>query len=110
MSSAYVSVVDYYGDGFTRAYQIGDSHRYQFDATDDLIYAFVHFVKHYLTGGARIRNIYRFVLCLWVRGGEDEARLEALLEKHESPCLLQDLPQNRVMAWFGGSPLDEAGN
>ena len=26
MSSAYVSVVDYYGDGFTRAYQIGDSH------------------------------------------------------------------------------------
>lgn len=107
MSSAYVSVVDYYGDGFTRAYQIGDSHRYQFDATDELIYAFVHFVKHYLTGGAKIRNITDLYY-LWVRGGEDETRLEALLESMNLLAFYRILHKT-VMAWFGGSPLDEAG-
>ena len=43
MSSAFKETVDYFGDGFTRAHRIGGSHRYQFDATDELIFAFAHF-------------------------------------------------------------------
>ena len=35
MSYYYADVVDYFGDGFSRAHRIGNSHRYQFDATDE---------------------------------------------------------------------------
>ena len=107
MSSAFKETVDYFGDGFTRAHRIGGSHRYQFDATDELIFAFAHFVKHYLTGGAKIRNITDLYY-LWKRGGEDKARLEAVLENMNLLDFYKILLKN-VMAWFEGSPFDEAG-
>lgn len=107
MSSAFKEAVDYFGDGFARAHRIGDSHRYQFDGTDELIFAFTHFVKHYLTGGAKIRNITDLYF-LWKRGGEDQARLVAVLESMNLLVFYKLLLKN-VMAWFEGSPLDEAG-
>ena len=107
MSYYYADVVDYFGDGFSRAHRIGNSHRYQFDATDELIFVAVHFVKHYFTGAAKIRNITDLYY-LWVRGGENEKKLEEVLESMNLLSFYRILKKN-VMAWLRGVSLDESG-
>ncbi len=46
-----------FGDGWKRALQVGNSHRYTLSDEGHFLYVFVHFAKHYRGGGVGLRHL-----------------------------------------------------
>ena len=94
----------YFGDGWDRAVQI-TGHRYGFTPEDMYIYLFMHFTKHYRSGGIGCRHVVDLWMYRQANPSMDQNYVDAELEKlqlrqfHENCVRLLD-------TWFGSGQPD----
>lgn len=69
----------YYGDGWQRAKHISD-HRYGFTPEDTFVYLFMHFAKHYRSGGIGCRHVLDLWVYRWEFPDLDEAYIRGELQ------------------------------
>ena len=95
---------DYFGYGWGRAVQI-TGHRYGFTPEDMYIYLFMHFTKHYRSGGIGCRHVVDLWMYRQANPSMDQNYVDAELEKlqlrqfHENCVRLLD-------TWFGSGQPD----
>ena len=94
----------YFGDGWSRAVRM-DGHRYGFTREDMYIYLFMHFTKHYRSGGIGCRHVVDLWMYRQANPSMDQDYVDAELEKlqlrqfHENCVRLLD-------TWFGSGQPD----
>lgn len=95
----------YFGDGWSRAIQT-EGHRYGFVPEDMYVYLFMHFAKHYRSGGIGCRHVMDLWMFRRANPSMDhdyiirELEKLQLLEFHENCVRLMDV-------WFGSGQPDE---
>lgn len=95
----------YFGDGWSRAVLI-DGHRYGFVPEDMYVYLFMHFTKHYRSGGIGCRHVVDLWMFRRANPSMDhnyitqELEKLQLLEFHENCVRLMEV-------WFGSGQTDE---
>lgn len=95
----------YFGDGWGRALPV-HGHRYGFAPEDMYVYLFMHFTKHYRSGGIGCRHVVDLWMFRKANLSMDEDYVNRELEKlhllqfHENCVRLLD-------AWFGETAPDE---
>lgn len=95
----------YYGDGWQRAKHISD-HRYGFTPEDTFVYLFMHFAKHYRSGGIGCRHVLDLWVYLRSHPELDSVRIQAELDKLKLGEFHGNL--RRLMeVWFGDGVTDE---
>ena len=96
-----------FNDAFSFAEKIGDTHRYRFNATDQLVYATNHFAKHHILEGGKLRNLIDlYYLSKDERVDQKELHTvfsELSLEK------LYETALNTVNCLMKGEPIDKKG-
>lgn len=95
----------YFGDGWGKAAKL-DGHRYGFSPEDMFVYLFMHFAKHYRSGGIGCRH----VLDLWVYTGANPGLDRGYILGELEKLRLREFYENtcRMMAhWFGDGPEDD---
>lgn len=95
----------YFGDGWSRAMRLS-GHRFGFSAEDMYVYLFMHFAKHYRSGGIGCRH----VVDLWVFRQANPSMDQAYVNEELEKLQLQQFHENcvRVMElWFGCGQPDE---
>ena len=95
----------YFGDGWSRAIPL-EGHRYGFTPEDLYVYLFMHFTKHYRSGGIGCRHVVDLWVFRQANPEMDHSYINRELEKlhlsqfHENCIKLMD-------AWFGSGQPDE---
>lgn len=95
----------YYGDGWGRAVK-ETGFRYGFTPEDTYVYLFMHYAKHYRSGGIGCRHVLDIWMYRRANPGMDEAYISRELEKlkldvfHEHTLRLLD-------CWFGAGDCDD---
>jgi len=95
----------YFGDGWARSVQV-DGHRYGFIPEDMYVYLFMHFAKHYRSGGIGCRHVMDLWMFRRANPTMDHNYINRELEKlqlrqfHENCVRLMDI-------WFGSGQPDE---
>ena len=97
----------YYGDGWKLA-KLTDGYkaRYHMDPSDEMIYLFTHFAKHYRDAGIGIRHI----VDLWVYSKHNPEMDEGYIRKELKKLQLLEFYDNvmyTVRVWFEDYPGDE---
>lgn len=97
----------YYGDGWKLACPVeGHSFRYGMKPSDEMIYLFTHFAKHYRDAGIGIRHI----VDLWVYRQHNPGLDEAYIQKELKKLQLLEFYDNimrTLRVWFEKYPQDE---
>lgn len=95
----------YFGEGWNRAVRM-DGHRYTFSAEDMYIYLFMHFAKHYRSGGIGCRH----VLDIWMYRRANPEMNESYVNRELEKLNLRQFHAHflRMLdVWFGDGQADE---
>ncbi len=95
----------YFGDGWQRANQIGQTTRYELSDNDHYIYMFTHFAKHYRDGGISALHLIDF----WIYK-QSKNLDEDYIRSELSNLSLEKFYDNitaTIQAWFGGASPNE---
>lgn len=96
---------DYFGDGWGRAVCL-EGHCYGFSPEDMYIYLFMHFTKHYRSGGIGCRH----VVDLWMFRRANPSMDQEYIDREMKVLHLERFHENCIRlldVWFGGGQADE---
>ena len=102
---SYQIYISRFKDGFEMAERVGNTHRYRFGATDQLVYATAHFTKHYMSICPNVRNLLDMYY-LSKDPKVDQKKLDEMLDGLRLKKLYS-YAVKAVDCWLNDRPFDE---